>query len=64
MQKEMRPITELCSGEQADLCVHGLALCHLDAVLKQQHEALRFLAGDIEAELSARGVGVILHKPV
>ena len=59
MQKEMRPITELCSGEQAHLCVRGLALVHLDAVLKQQHEALRFLAGDIEAELSARGVGAI-----
>ena len=64
MQKEMRPITELCSGEQAHLCVRGLALCHLDASLKQQHEALGFLAGDIEAKLAARGVGVILHKPV
>ncbi|HEX8091018.1 MAG TPA: dienelactone hydrolase family protein [Blastocatellia bacterium] len=61
--KEMRPISELCSGEQAHLFVRGLTLCHMDAVLKQQDEAQRFLVGDIEAELAARGVDVIAHKP-
>jgi len=63
MQKEMRPITELCSGEQANLFVRGLALCHLDATLRQHQEARHFLAGDIKAELAQRGVDVIVHKP-
>ncbi len=61
--KEMRPISELCSGEQAHLFVRGLTLCHMDAILRRQEEALRFLAGDIEAELAERGVDVIVHKP-
>jgi dienelactone hydrolase len=61
--KEMRPIAELCSGEQAYLFVRGLTLCHLDAVLRRQGEAQRFLLGDIEAELAARGVSVVVGKP-
>jgi predicted dienelactone hydrolase len=60
--EQMRPIAELCSGEQAHACIRGLTLCHLDAVLKGREEAQRFLAGDIEAELGARGIEVILHK--
>ena len=63
MPKEMRPIAELCSGEQAHLFVRGLTLCHMDAVLRRQEEAQRFLAGDMEAELAERGVEVIVHKP-
>ncbi len=63
MQKEMLPITELCSAEQAHVWVRGLTLCHMDAILKQLQEAQRFLVGDIKAELAARGVEVILHKP-
>jgi dienelactone hydrolase len=59
--KEMRPIAELCSGEQAYLFVRGLTLCHMDAILRQQEEARRFLAGDIEAELAERGVDGIVH---
>jgi len=61
IQKEMRPIAELCSGEQAQLFVRGLTLCHMDTMLKRQAEAQRFLAGDIQAELAARGVDVIVH---
>ena len=61
--KEMRPISELCSGEQAHLFVRGLALCHLDAVLRGREPARRFLDGDVEGELAARGVDVIVHKP-
>jgi dienelactone hydrolase len=61
--KEMRSITELCSGEQAHLFVRGLTLCHLDATLKRQEEARQLLVGDIEAELAGRGVDVIAHKP-
>lgn len=56
---EMRPITEFCSGDQAHLFVRGLALCHMDVTLRQREEAQRFLGGDIEAELTARGVDAI-----
>ena len=62
ISREMRPIEELCSGEQAHLFVRGLTLCHMDAVLKRQGDAQRILAGDIEAQLAARGVDVIVHK--
>jgi hypothetical protein len=58
--KEMRPITELCSAEQAHLFVRGLTLSHLDSTLKQQKHAQRFLAGDLKAELAKRGVEVSL----
>jgi hypothetical protein len=34
----------------------------MDAVLKQRREAQQFLAGDIEAELAARGVDVMVHR--
>ena len=61
--KEMRPIAELCSGEQAHLFVRGLTLCHMDATLKRQDGAQRFLVGAIEAELAARRVDMIAHKP-
>jgi predicted dienelactone hydrolase len=62
MTEEMRPISELCSGEQAHLLVRGLTVCHMDATLRQREEARRFLAGDIAAELAARGVDVMVHK--
>lgn len=62
LPKEMRPIAELCSGEQAHLFVRGLTLCHMDAMLKRREEAGRFLAGDIEAELASRGVEAFEHK--
>ncbi|MBO0799368.1 MAG: alpha/beta fold hydrolase [Blastocatellia bacterium] len=61
--REMRPIAELCSEEQAHLFVRGLTLCHMDAVLRRQEEPRRFLAGDIEAELAARGVDALAHRP-
>jgi len=63
IQKEMRPIAQLCSGEQAYMFIRGLTLCHLDANLKRQVEARRFLAGDLEAELAKRGVDATVHKP-
>jgi len=56
MQKEMRPIAELCSAEEAHLFSRGLALAHFDAVLKGQQEARRFWTLDIPAELKHRGV--------
>jgi predicted dienelactone hydrolase len=63
LPKEMRPMAELCSGEQAHLFVRGLTLCHMDAVLRRREEARRFLAGEMEAGLAARGVDAIVHKP-
>jgi dienelactone hydrolase len=63
LQKEMQPIAELCSGEQAHVFVRGLTLCHLDATLRHHAAVQRFLAGDIQAELAARGVDVIVHRP-
>jgi len=62
LPKEMRPIEDLCSGEQAHLCVRGLTLCHMDAVLRRRAEAQTYLAGDIEMELARRGVDVIAPK--
>jgi dienelactone hydrolase len=62
LPKEMRPIAELCSGEQAHLFVRGLTLCHMDAVLKRREKAQQLLDGDIEAELAARGVEAFVHQ--
>ena len=59
LPKEMQPIAELCSGEQAHVFVRGLTLCHTDAVLRRRTEAQRFFLGDIEMELAGRGVDVI-----
>jgi predicted dienelactone hydrolase len=61
--KEMRPITELCSGEEAHLFVRGLTLSHMDSVLRKSEEARRFWAGDIEGELAERGVDALVHEP-
>ena len=61
--REMRPIADLCSGEQAHLFTRGLTVCHMDAALKHDEDARRFLAGDIEAELAARGVDAMVHRP-
>jgi dienelactone hydrolase len=58
----MRPITELCSGEQAHIFTRGLALAHLDAALRQHGAADRFLAGDAESVLAARGIGAFAHR--
>jgi dienelactone hydrolase len=60
--KEMRPISELCSGDESHLFARGLTVCHMDAFLKNNDEARRFLAGDIEHELSGRGVDATLHR--
>ena len=59
--KEMRPMAELCTGEQAHLFTRGLTLCHLDANLRERSEARRFLAGDLETELASLGVDARVH---
>jgi hypothetical protein len=62
LQKEMRPITELCTDEQSHLFVRGLTVPHFDAVLKQNDQACRFFAGDIQAELASRRVEAFVHS--
>lgn len=59
----MRPMQELSSGEQAHVFVRGLTLAHMDAALRGLAAAERFLAGDVEAELAARGVDAFAHPP-
>ena len=61
LQKEMRPIAELCTGEQSHLFVRGLTVAHFDAMLKQNDQARRFFGGDIQAELTSRGVEAFVH---
>jgi predicted dienelactone hydrolase len=56
MQREMLPSAELISGEKAYLFTCGLTTCHMDTFLRARPEARRFLEGDIEGELGARGV--------
>jgi hypothetical protein len=59
----MRPIEELCSGEEAHLFARGLTLGHMDSVLGRREEARRFWAGDVQGELAKRGVDAIVHQP-
>jgi predicted dienelactone hydrolase len=63
MAEAIPPIGELCPGEHAYLYVCGLGLAHMDAILKGDEEARRFLTCDLEALLAARGVNVLVHKP-
>ena len=58
-----RPISELCSGEQAHVFVRGLTLGHLDATLRGLGAAEEFLISDVTAELAARGVEAVAHRP-
>jgi predicted dienelactone hydrolase len=62
MQKEMRPMAELCSAEQSHLFTRGLTLAHLDAILRDNQDARRLLAGDIAAELAAKGVEAMVRR--
>ena len=59
MGEQMRPIAELCSGEQAHLFVRGLTLAQMDAVLRNQERARQFLASDIVGRLAACGVDAL-----
>jgi len=56
--KTVPPITDLCPGKHAYEFVRGLGLAHMDAYLKADESAARFLAGDIAAALAARGISV------
>ncbi|HXI04691.1 MAG TPA: hypothetical protein VNI57_16065 [Candidatus Saccharimonadales bacterium] len=62
LQKEMRPMAELTSGDRAHLFVRGLVLAHLDDALDLRDDAPRFWTGDVEGELSRRGVEIAVHR--
>jgi len=62
LQQEMRPIGELCSGEQAHLFVRGLTTAHFDANLRRHEQARQFLDGDVETALAGRGVEAVEHR--
>ena len=63
LSREMQPITELCSGDEAHLFVRGLTLAHLDVCLKAQDTAHQFLEGDLETILARNGVSVMVYPP-
>jgi pimeloyl-ACP methyl ester carboxylesterase len=63
IQQRMRPITELCSGEQAHLFVRGLTVAHFDATLRGRAQAQRFLDGDLTADLAERGIDASIAEP-
>ena len=62
LAKEIRPIAELCSADEAHLFARGLTLGHFDATLQRREDARRFMAGDLRAGLAARGVEAIVRR--
>jgi predicted dienelactone hydrolase len=54
--KDIKPIAELCSGESAYRFVRALGLAHMDAHLKGDEAARRFLESDVIASLTAQEV--------
>ncbi|GAC1501343.1 MAG: hypothetical protein NVS1B14_05710 [Vulcanimicrobiaceae bacterium] len=59
LSKEMLPIAQLISGDRAHLFARGLSLAHMDAELKHNEAARRFLETDIERSLAARNVDAV-----
>ena len=59
--REMRPIGELCSGEQAHQFIRGLTLAHLDATLKGNPEARRLLHKNLARTLAANAIDGYEH---
>ena len=58
IQQAIPPIGELCPGAHAELAIRALGLAHVDAHLKGDERAARFLAGDVAGALAAHGVAV------
>ncbi len=55
------PIAELTPPDHAYLCVRGLGLAHMDAVLKGHEGAAQLLEGDLPVALAERGVRIAVH---
>lgn len=62
MQRDMLPMSELCSEERAHLFTRGMTLAHMNSVLGENQGARRFLARDLVAELGGRGVAVMVRR--
>jgi predicted dienelactone hydrolase len=58
IQQAVPPIGELCAGEAANTVVRGLGLAHMDAHLRGDESAARFLADDLAAALRARSLAI------
>ena len=63
MTAAMLPVSQLCPGEHGHTFTRGLSLAHLDAVLRGNDAAGRFLAGRAESALAARGVQAAQYPP-
>jgi dienelactone hydrolase len=63
MTAAMLPISELCPGEHGHVFARGLSLAHLDAALRGNDPAERFLADGAESALAARGVQAVQYYP-
>jgi dienelactone hydrolase len=63
MTAAMLPVSQLCPGEHGHAFARGLSLAHLDAVLRGNDAAERFLADGAENALAARGVQAVQYHP-
>jgi dienelactone hydrolase len=63
MTAAMLPMSQLCPGEHGHISARGLSLAHLDAVLRGNDAADRFLAAGAESALAARGVQAVQYRP-
>ncbi|HEV2251985.1 MAG TPA: hypothetical protein VGS06_02205 [Streptosporangiaceae bacterium] len=64
MTAAMLPISQLCPGEHGHTFTRGLALAHLDAALRGNDAAGRFLADGAQSALAARGVQASQYQPI
>jgi predicted dienelactone hydrolase len=56
----MKPMAELTGEAETYVAVRGLGVAHMDAVLKGNEAAARFLAEDAGAALATQGIGASL----
>jgi dienelactone hydrolase len=61
MAAAMLPMSQLCRGEHGHTFARGLSLAHLDAVIRGNEAAQRFLADGAESALAARGVEAVQY---
>jgi hypothetical protein len=63
MTAAMLPMNQLCPGEHGHAFTRGLSLAHLDAVLRGNDAAGRFLADSADNALAARGMQTMQYHP-
>jgi dienelactone hydrolase len=61
MTAAMLPMSQLCPGEHGHAFARGLSLAHVDAVLRGNDAAGRFLDVGAESALAARGVEAVQY---